>query len=556
MDKLNIHNLLLKFVKKNIIIFSLYFLFSLIQYPIHYVYIPEYYGKVINSFKDNKLSVFNYFFKLLIGLYIIENVLGIFVLIISYFIIPNFTEYATGSIFEFIINHYENDFENISIGEILSKIIRVPDILFDYIDIIKNEFLKYLFVFISGFFHYYTVSKWSFISYGIMVIINYIYIFIMYILFNKYELKSNNLQDKMYEILVDCLNNLVSIYTFNQEQNEKDKFYSSYFKKYKDNMYKNKGLYLKSDFIWSFVTIGMFIILNYFLYDSYKTKSITSEKAVSTFIITFSIVRIFEISERSAHNISRLHSQINDIELFFNNISVYNENPKKIVNKTFKNGDIQIKNVYHKYKDKFVLENININIQKGEKVAFVGQIGSGKSTLVKLIMGFQPLLMGNITIGNIDINNISNNELRENIFYIPQKPKLFNRTLYENIVYGLKTPPTKEDILSILDDLKLDDLSNEFKERMDELMGIEGNNLSGGQKQIVWLLRAFFRKTYIVILDEPTSALDPQNKNKLIHVIKRLTVGKTLIIISHDHIDESFRKIQFKDGQITSSDYF
>ena len=85
-------------------------------------------------------------FKLLIGLYIIENVLGIFVLIISYFIIPNFTEYATGSIFEFIINHYENDFENISIGEILSKIIRVPDILFDYIDIIKNEFLKYLFV--------------------------------------------------------------------------------------------------------------------------------------------------------------------------------------------------------------------------------------------------------------------------------------------------------------------------------------------------------------------------------------------------------------------------
>jgi ABC-type multidrug transport system fused ATPase/permease subunit len=556
MDKLNIHNLLLKFVKKNIIIFSLYFLFSLVQYPIHYVYIPEYYGKVINSFKDNKLSVFNYFFKFLIALYIIENVLGIFVLIISYFIIPNFTEYATGSIFEFIINHYENDFENISIGEILSKIIRVPDILFDYIDIIKNEFLKYLFVFISGFFHYYTVSKWSFISYGIMVIINYIYIFIMYILFNKYELKSNNLQDKMYEILVDCLNNLVSIYTFNQEQNEKDKFYSSYFKKYKDNMYKNKELYLKSDFIWSFVTIGMFIILNYFLYDSYKSKSITSEKAVSTFIITFSIIRIFEISERSAHNISRLHSQINDIEMFFNNISVYNENPKKIVNKTFKNGDIQIKNVYHKYKDKFVLENINITIQKGEKVAFVGQIGSGKSTLVKLIMGFQPLLMGNITIGNIDINNISNNELRENIFYIPQKPKLFNRTLYENIVYGLKTPPTKEDILSILDDLKLDDLSNEFKERMDELMGIEGNNLSGGQKQIVWLLRAFFRKTYIVILDEPTSALDPQNKNKLIHVIKRLTVGKTLIIISHDHIDESFRKIQFKDGQITSSDYF
>ena len=234
----------------------------------------------------------------------------------------------------------------------------------------------------------------------------------------------------------------------------------------------------------------------------------------------------------------------------------YNNNPKKNINKTFKNGNIEIKNVYHKYNDKFVLENINITIQKGEKVAFVGQIGSGKSTLVKLIMGFQSLVMGNITIGNVNINNVSNQELRENIFYIPQKPKLFNRTLYENIVYGLKTPPTKEEVIHILDDLKLDDLSVEFKERMDQLMGIEGNNLSGGQKQIVWLLRAFFRKTHIVILDEPTSALDPENKNKLIHVIKRLTIGKTLIIISHDHIDESFRKIQFKDGKIITSDYF
>ena len=556
MEKLNIHNLLITFIKSNIVLFSLYFLLTLFQYPIHYIYIPEYYGKVINSFKDNKQAEFKNNIKYLTGYYLLELVFSVSVMTTLYYIIPQFTEYATGSIFEFIIDHYENDFENIPIGEILSKTIRMPNVLFDYIDVIKNEFLKYIFVFISGFFHYYTVSKYSIMAYSCFIVLNYIYIFVMYKLFNKYELKSNFLQDKMYELLVDCLNNLVSIYSFNQEKYEKNRFYTTSFSKYKENMYNTKFLYLKGDLVWSSVIVSMFISMNYLLYMAYKNKDINAEKLVSTFIITFSIVKIFDNSERCAYNISRIHSQIKDSEKFFNSISKYSINPNKKSSNNFKNGDIVIKNVYHKYNKDFVLENINIKIQKGEKVAFVGQIGSGKSTMIKLLMGFQPLLMGDITIGGVDINHIANKEIRKNIFYIPQKPKLFNRTLYDNIVYGLTNPPSREDILTILDDLKLDDLKIEFGERMDKLMGIEGNNLSGGQRQIVWLLRAFYRKSHILILDEPTSALDPQNKNKLIHVIKKLTVGKTLIIVSHDEIDESFRKIEFKNGKLVSTNYF
>jgi ABC-type multidrug transport system fused ATPase/permease subunit len=556
MEKLNIHNLLLSFIKSNVVLFSLYFVLTLFQYPIHYIYIPEYYGKVINSFKDNKQAEFKQYIKYLTGFYLLELIFGVSVMTTLYYIIPKFTEYATGSIFEFIIDHYENDFENIPIGEILSKTIRMPNVLFDYIDVIKNEFLKYVFVFISGFFHYYTVSKYSFMTYGGFIVLNYIYIFVMYKLFNKYELKSNFLQDKMYELLVDCLNNLVSIYSFNQEKYEKNRFYTTSFLKYKENMYNTKLLYLKGDLVWSSVIVFMFVSMNYLLYMAYKNKQINAEKLVSTFIITFSIVKIFDNSERCAYNISRIHSQIKDSEKFFNSISKYSINPNKKSSKYFKNGDIVIKNVYHKYNKEFVLENINITIQKGEKVAFVGQIGSGKSTMIKLLMGFQPLLMGDITIGGININHIANKEIRKNIFYIPQKPKLFNRSLYDNIVYGLPNPPSKTEILTILDDLNLDDLKIEFGERMDKLMGIEGNNLSGGQRQIVWLLRAFYRKSHILILDEPTSALDPENKNKLIHVIKKLTVGKTLIIVSHDQIDESFRKIEFKNGKLVSTNYF
>ena len=555
METLNINNVLTKFIGNNKILFFLYFLFTLLMYPVIFIYIPEYYGKVINSFKDNKQSLFIFYLKILIVLYTFEWILDICIMGVTYFITPKFTEYATGTIFEFIIDNYENDFENISMGEILSKIIRLPDILFSYIDVFKNEVLKYGFVFISGFIHYYGVSKLSFMTYGVCVIMNYIYIYILYRSFNNYEAKTNKLQDEMYEGLIDCMNNMATIYTFNQEQSEKNRFYTSIFNEYKKILYDTKSVYLKGSAVWGVATILMFIILNYIIYNDYLKKNINAEKLVSTFIITFSLIRLFDTAQRSAYNLSHIQGQIDDSEGFFNEISKVNKSNKK-VDTTFKNGDIVIKNVYHKYADDFVLENINIEIKQGEKIAFVGQIGSGKSTLVKIIMGFQQLKMGDITICGNSINKIANKDLRDNIFYIPQKPKLFNRTLYENIVYGIKKPPSKEEILNILGDLDLDDIKTEFADRMDLKMGIEGNKLSGGQRQIVWLLRAFFRVSRVLIMDEPTAALDPANKQKMIHVIKKLTIGKTLIIVSHDSIDEAFRKIEFKEGKLVSSKYF
>ena len=85
---------------------------------------------------------------------------------------------------------------------------------------------------------------------------------------------------------------------------------------------------------------------------------------------------------------------------------------------------------------------------------------------------------------------------------------------------------------------------------MDEPCGRDGSSLSGGQRQIVWLLRSLYRIKPIIILDEPTSALDPENKKIVMNAIKRICVGKTIIVISHDDIDGEFRKIHFKNGQI------
>jgi ABC-type multidrug transport system fused ATPase/permease subunit len=551
---LDIHRLLFSFIGSHKLIFIFYFLNTIILYPIHHIFIPEYYGKVINSFKDNNKSLFTYYVKLLCLIYSVSWIFDGLVLYFQYLIIPSFSEYATGSIFEFIIDNYELDFENIPIGEILSKIIKMPGILYDYLDIFRVDFLKEFVVLITAFYHYYSVSFEALCSYTFFVVINYIFIYFIFKTFINNDLIMNKVHDKMYEYLVDCFNNMVSIYIFNQQEKEKTLFYENSFKKYKDVFSKSLWIYLKANSFWAIITSILFVVMNYVIYSAYKEKKINSEKLVSSFIITFSIIHLYETAQRSSRRLATIFSQIKDTELFFNAINKTNQSVKKI-DSTFRNGDIIVSNVYHKYGDKFVLENVSLKINKGEKVAFVGQIGSGKTTIVKLIMGFQSLLMGDITIGGISINNISNKELREKIFYIPQKPKLFNRTLYENIIYGLNKPPSKEEIIKLMDELNLD-VKDIFEKKMDENVGVEGNSLSGGQRQIVWLLRSIYRPSAILILDEPTSALDPENKLVMISTIKKLSIGKTVIIVSHDDIDPAFRKISMKNGRVVTSSFF
>jgi ABC-type multidrug transport system fused ATPase/permease subunit len=509
---------------------------------------------VINSFKDKNQSVFIENIKWLLYIYIACWLAESMVLFLQYKIIPNFSEYATGSIFEYILDHYELDFENIHTGEILSKIIRMPGILFEYLEVFCIDFLKEFFVLVTAIYKYYYISNTAFLNYIFFVVVNYVYIFVMFKIFFVYGLNQNELQDKMYEMLVDCFNNLDSVYSFNQKSYEGKRFYDVYFKDYKEQMKKSWILYMFGDMFWGFVTVCLFISMNYILYSEYKKKNITAEVLISTFIITFSIIRLYEKAEHSSHRMAEVFSKIKDTEEFFGEISEYQKTDRS--KEPFKYGDIHFKNIYHKYGDTFVLENVTIHIKKGEKVAFVGQIGSGKSTLVKLLLGYQPIVMGDITIGDISIKNIPSEQIHDEIFYIPQKPKLFNRTLYENIVYGLKKPPSHEDILKTLNEFGLSDVSEVFDKKMMEPCGVNGNNLSGGQRQMVWLLRSFYRPSRILVLDEPTASLDPENKENMIRIIQKLSIGKTVIIVSHDTIDSSFRKIKLHQGRLVESTYF
>jgi ABC-type bacteriocin/lantibiotic exporter with double-glycine peptidase domain len=205
--------------------------------------------------------------------------------------------------------------------------------------------------------------------------------------------------------------------------------------------------------------------------------------------------------------------------------------------------------------DTSIINNLNLDIKKGERIALVGDIGAGKSTLLKIILGLLKPRSGDVFLNGHNYKKMDYKDLFNKFGYMTQTPILFNRSILDNILFS-NPNSTRKEVIKLLEEFELNDVFNKMEKGIDSLVGKNGSKLSGGQKQVVWFLRIYLHNPEILLLDEPTASLDPNNKNKLIYVIKKLTIGKTLIIVSHDEIDESFRKIKFKDGKLISSDFF
>jgi ABC-type multidrug transport system fused ATPase/permease subunit len=576
-DKINITKYFYQYVKQNPLLFLADFLL-LFVYPLHRVVLPKYYGKVITSLKGNiNINEKSNFVKNLFHLLIIYVIIQ-FMYTLNYkiqgYIIPKFSEFSIQKIFENILGNKNIDYENLETGEILAKIIKVPNVIYSFMDLLRSLLFSQFMVIGSVMFHYYTVSLNALLTFIFLVCGMMILQYISYQLTLNVELNREKRKDKVYQHFQDVLNNLISVVICKQEEHEKSQLHEI-FKPYIEIFKKSMNLNFIMRIIFSLFNIFSFILLNYMIYKEYANKNISKELFVSSFIVTYSILGLFNEGYYSIRSIIGMYSQVNDMENFFNETpSMKRQDKTNMESKKtskFNHGDIEVNNVSYVYKgnknmdDKeyiYALNNVSVKIKKNENVAIVGQIGSGKSTLVKLLLKLNSPTSGNIKIGGIDISSFTREELLDHVFYVPQKPKLLNRTLYDNIIYGMENngKSREENIKHVSEIMKnmgiSDDVIQIFMKKMDTQLGVDGVKLSGGQRQIVWIIRAMLRDPSILIFDEPTSALDQNNKQIIIDTIKGVGKSKTVIIITHDQIDNEFRKIELKQGKLIQSQDF
>ena len=215
--------------------------------------------------------------------------------------------------------------------------------------------------------------------------------------------------------------------------------------------------------------------------------------------------------------------------------------------------DITFENVDFKYKDSTekILKNINLDVKKGETIAFVGNSGGGKSTLVNLIPRFFDVSSGSLKIDGIDIRDYEIKSLRKAIGIVPQETFLFSGTILSNIKYSRQNA-TFEEIVEAAKQANAHEFIENLSDGYNTEIGERGVKLSGGQKQRIAIARAILENPQILILDEATSALDNESEKLVQDALEKLMEGKTTFVIAHrlTTIENSNKIVVIQKGEI------
>ena len=198
----------------------------------------------------------------------------------------------------------------------------------------------------------------------------------------------------------------------------------------------------------------------------------------------------------------------------------------------FAHHSIEFQNVSFSYGDKHVLQNLSFTLEENKIYALVGQSGSGKSTIAKLICAYYPLDSGAVLIGGKPLSSYTQEALIREIAFVFQDAKLFNDTLFNN-VHCAKRDASHEEVMAALSAAGLDSVINKLEKRENTLIGTKGVYLSGGETQRVAIARAILKNAPIVIMDEASASVDADNEYELQKAFKQLMRGKTVIMIAH-----------------------
>lgn len=331
------------------------------------------------------------------------------------------------------------------------------------------------------------------------------------VLRNLFFVKFSNQQDKSIQQIKDLQNHHI--------QDGK-----KVWKKY------NIDAFFMSDLL-SMVLLGVMVFLLY-------TKISNGQMTVGSFIPIISWTFAFMYSlARFRRMQRRVVLSLVDVEKMFEMLEQKTdletcENPRPI--KVFED-KISFEHVQFDYQEgkKGALHNINLEIQKGEKVALVGRSGSGKTTIVSLLLRLYDPKSGTILIDGVDLKSLVLEDWHNMIAYVPQDGDLLDISIKENILFGAKHRVTSAEVESVLEKAGIKEFIHNLPHGVDTIVGEKGVKLSGGQKQRVCIARALIKDAPILLLDEATSSLDSETESFVNKAIWDMLGNKTGVVIAH-----------------------
>jgi ATP-binding cassette subfamily B protein len=433
--------------------------------------------------------------------------------------------------FDYLIHHNYDYFQTKEIGEISNSINNMG--LFIQ-PLISNTF--YLFHLIS------TAIFCSFLFFKIKLIFGLYFLIWVFIFFgiSLYFIPKITLSYKEIAIEessksglnVDIFSNILSVKLCNNELNEKKRLEIKI-----DNIkQEEQKIALYSWYIWTFFEFG-FLILLYLIFTNLVTLKINNLTSIGDFSISISALSlIYGVISSFKEYIINILTTWSKIKSSFD-ILINSECNQKNINPhlILKNPKIEFKNVSFKYSENIktkTINNLSFNINAGQKIGIVGLSGSGKTTIINLILGVLKPTKGLISIDDINIQQVSRTNLNNFISLVQQEAILFNRSIKENILYG-NPGATEAEMINAAKLAYAHDFIMNLEHRYETIAGERGMKLSGGQRQRIIIARAFLKNSPLLLLDEATASLDSETEKLIQESLKKLSKAKTTIMIAH-----------------------
>ena len=398
---------------------------------------------------------------------------------------------------------------------------------------------------------------------GGMTLLVFILYFILYYYILLDTKKTSERRENEEKLLMsnidDVLSNSISIICTKKIKDEKEYLtnkHSIYDDSHETQLWStSKGGYAMSIIVTIILVVYVYIILRL-----YKNHKIDRNSTIKVIIIMLFFIRYIKMSSQGSIRVIAEYGKLAENEMDIRTILVDKAEATGHKTDIPITGNIEFNNVSFQYTPTAtdisgedhpkILDNVSFKIKSLDRVAIIGTNGSGKSTIIKLLSGFFKPTEGEILFDGVNLRNINREYLRSKLSIVSQKVVLFNRTVLENICYATNTP--KEEVIEILNRLKIMNVFKKLPQGLDTMAGSRGENLSGGQRQIIYLLRSYLSNKPITIMDEPTAAVDSFHKKYVTQMINEMSKKTTLIVVTHDsEFSATFPvKIYIESGKI------
>lgn len=478
---------------------------------------------------------------------------------------PMMEKFIRFELIDVIFKNIEVNYEKEDISNHIIKALKIPNTVTSF----TGRFIYWVATFVLT-----SIVILGYILYlnpfiGGMTLIVFVLYFILYYYIlldtkNTSERRENE-EKLLMSNIDDVLSNSISIICTKKLKDEKE-FLTNKHNIYDDAHETQLWSSSTGGYVLSIMVILILVVYVYLILRLYKSHKIDKNSTIKVIIIMLFFIRYIKTSSQGSIRVIAEYGKLVENEMDVRKLLVDKADATGNTKDIPITGDIEFKNVSFQYAAAAtatetpgeappkILNNVSFKIKPLDRVAVIGTNGSGKSTIIKLLSGFFKPTEGQILFNGEDSRNIDREYLRSKLSIVSQKVVLFNRSVIDNICYATNTP--KEEVIKILDRLQIMNVFKKLPQGLDTMAGARGEKLSGGQRQIIYLLRSYLSNKPITIMDEPTAAVDAFHKNYVLQMINEMSKKTTLIVVTHDpSIATTFpMKIYLEGGRVTRID--